>query len=366
MAMLHLSMGLGCPLQVVTVDHGLRAEAAAEAAAVGRVCTALGVPHVVVPWHWDGRGNLQDAARRGRRAVIADWARRNGVEVVALGHTQDDVAETFVMRLARGAGVDGLAAMSGDWVEGGIRWVRPLLTVSRAELRAYLAGLGQVWADDPSNDNDRFERVRVRKALVGLQGLGVSAARLAEVAAHLGDARAALEQAAASAFGRVAKVVGPAVRLDLQALASEAAEVQRRVLGLVLARLVVADYAPRGASVQRFLARALAGQAATLAGVRFQVTRTGAWCFREVPAAAVPAGQVWDGRWQIVGDLPEGAEVRALGSGIALCQLWRDTGLPRASLLTSPALWVGDRLLAAPHASFGPGYSVISLFDATG
>ncbi len=366
MAMLHLAVELGWALRVVTVDHGLRPEAAAEAAAVGRVCAGLGLPHVVLPWRWDGRGNLQDAARRGRRAVIAGWAVEAGVDAVALGHTRDDVAETFLMRLARGAGVDGLAAMSGDWVEDGVRWVRPMLAVSRAELRAYLVGEGVGWFEDPSNDNDRFERVRVRKAMAGLLDLGLGAARLAEVAGHLGAAREALERAALSAFERVVQVVGPATRLNVGALAGEAAEVQRRVMGLVFARIAGAGYAPRGAAVQGFLGRVLDGRAATLAGVRFQVTRTGAWVFREAQAAAVPAGQVWDGHWRILGDRLEGAEVRALGAGIALCPGWRETGLPRAALLASPALWAGERLLAAPHAGFGPGYSVISLFDATG
>ena len=104
MAMLHLAAASGLPVRVVTVDHGLRAGAAAEATEVGRICAGLGLPHEVLRWHWDGCGNLQDAARRGRRAVMADWAQRVGVGAVALAHTQDDVAETFLMRLARGAG----------------------------------------------------------------------------------------------------------------------------------------------------------------------------------------------------------------------------------------------------------------------
>ena len=110
--MLYLAVEAGCDVAVATVDHGLRPEAAAEAAEVAAICAGLGVPHEILHWHWDGAGNLQDAARRGRMALLADWARRRGLRTVALGHTEDDIAETFLMRLARDAGVDGLAAMA--------------------------------------------------------------------------------------------------------------------------------------------------------------------------------------------------------------------------------------------------------------
>jgi tRNA(Ile)-lysidine synthase len=367
MGMLHLAAGLGLPLWVVTVDHGLRAEAAVEAAAVGQVCAGLGLRHAVLSWRWDGQGNLQDAARRGRRAVMAEWAAQVGVPVVALAHTQEDVAETCLMRLARGAGVDGLAAMPDRWQESGITWVRPLLAVSRAELRDYLAGLGAAWIEDPSNDNDRFERVRMRKAMVGLRDLGLTAARLSVVAGHLAQARVALDQATGQAAARCLTVQGNALRLDHAALATEAAEVQRRVIVGVIGRVARPGYAPRGAALQTLLTRVQAGQPNTLAGVRFQSTRTGAWFFREYKAVAdtvCGVGALWDGQWRITGDLPAGAEIRALGAGITLCTAWRQAGLPRAALLASPSLWASDTLLAAPLAGFGAGYGAIPLFLA--
>ncbi|MEO8242290.1 MAG: tRNA lysidine(34) synthetase TilS [bacterium] len=366
LALLHLAEKQGIQICVATVDHGLRAEAAAEAAEVGRICARLGVPHEVLRWQWDGAGNLQDAARRGRRGLIADWARRSGVDAVALGHTQNDVAETFLMRLARRAGVDGLSAMAATWTEGGVVWLRPLLAVSRPELRAYLRGRGVVWVDDPSNDDPRFDRVKARMSLAALQSMGITGDGLAEVAGHLAVARDALERVTDTAAQRLLQVMGNAVLID-PGLAAESAEVQRRLILRVIGHVAPAEYGPRGVAVQDLLSRLLAGGSGMLSGCRFLTSKTGLWAFREGKAVAAkisPAEGVWDGRWQITGLLPDGAEIRVLGAGIAQCTDWRATGLPRQALMTSPALWRGEALLAAPFAGFGPGYSAISLFPA--
>ena len=364
MAMLHLAVAAGLEVRVVTVDHGLREAAAAEAALVARVCAGYAVSHEILRWHWDGRGNLQDAARRGRRRLMGEWARGRGVAAVALAHTRDDLAETFVMRLARGAGVEGLAAMAGRWDQAGVTWVRPLLGVSRRELREYLRGLGVAWVEDPSNENLRFDRVRARRALVGLAGLGVTAARLAAVAGHLAEARAALEAMADQAALAVLKAEAGVVRIDGAALARQPAEVQRRLVSRVIRWIAVAEYGPRGAALSALLARLLAGKPGVLAGCRFGVTTTGVTAFREAKAvAAVVCGpdQLWDGRWQVSGPVPPGAEIRALGAGIARCPDWRATGLPRAALMAGPALWLGERLIAAPLAGLAAEFSFIPL-----
>ena len=118
----------GRPLAAVTVDHGLRPESGDEAAAVEALCAARGIPHATLRWNgWDGAGNLQDRARQARRTLIGAWARANGIGAVALGHTLDDQAETFLMRLARGSGVDGLSGMAPATRAEGVLWLRPLL-----------------------------------------------------------------------------------------------------------------------------------------------------------------------------------------------------------------------------------------------
>ena len=186
----------GRRVEAVTIDHGLRADSADEAAAVARLCAARDVDHAVLPWRdWTGRGNLQDAAREARRALIGAWARERGIGGVALGHTLDDQAETFLMRLARGSGVDGLAGMAPVAWAGGLAWLRPLLGTRRAELRDWLTAQGVGWAEDPSNADPAFDRVRARVALPLLAGLGLGPERLAATALNMARARAALEAA---------------------------------------------------------------------------------------------------------------------------------------------------------------------------
>ncbi|MEZ5715745.1 MAG: tRNA lysidine(34) synthetase TilS [Paracoccaceae bacterium] len=155
----HWAREHGAKLSAVTVDHGLRPEAAGEAAMVAAFCAGRGIPHDTLKWSgWDGKGNLQAAARAARYRLIADWARAKGVETVCLGHTRDDQAETFLMRLARKAGSDGLRGMDRDFEREGLRWARPVLGIGRADLRAFLERRGVAWVEDPSNQDEGFDR----------------------------------------------------------------------------------------------------------------------------------------------------------------------------------------------------------------
>ena len=123
----------------------------------------MGLKHATAKWTgWSGEGNLQDSARRARYRLIAEWALRRELNVVCLGHTRDDVAENFLMRLSRQSGVDGLAQMSKVFKKEGVRFCRPLLSTSRQSLRAFLKRQKVNWIDDPSNENDEFQRVRIR------------------------------------------------------------------------------------------------------------------------------------------------------------------------------------------------------------
>lgn len=359
MALLHLAVAAGVPVSVATVDHGLRPEAAAEAEGVARVCASLGLPHVTLRWHWDGAGNLQDRARRGRLSLLSAWAKAQGLSAVALGHTQDDVAETFLMRLARGAGVDGLSAMAARREVEGVTFIRPLLDIPRSDLRDWLQARGAAWVEDPSNGNERFARVRARKALGGLAQAGLAVPVLAAIAAQMAEVRDALDAQAADAAADCAETDRGDVLFDAARFAALAAETRRRLLLAAVVWISSAEYGPRGPDLIRLRDAVAAGRAATLAGVRMTQAKGLIRLTREARAIrdlTAPAGTPWDGRWQVTGGDHKGLTLRALGDeGLRSCPDWRAAGLPRASLIAAPALWRGSELVAAPLAGKSGG-----------
>jgi tRNA(Ile)-lysidine synthase len=351
----------GIPVSVATVDHGLRPEAAAEAAFVGRVAGGLGVPHRVLEWRgWDGRGNLQAQARAARTELLTAWARETGADAVALGHTMDDQAETVLLRLARGSGVDGLAGMEADREQGGLRWVRPLLGLRREELREFLRAGGHPWVDDPSNEDARFDRVKARQALGLLGPLGVEAEGLSATAHRMAMARAALEHYAREAAGRVARTEGGDVVFARPGFDLLPVETRFRLLSDAVRWVGGGVYRPRLGALERVIAdlsdaprRTLQGTVVTRTGGEWRVGRE--WA--AVRGLRAPVGEPWDGRWRIEGPGGAGLEVRALGgAGLAACPGWRATGLRRATLIVSPAVWRGEELVAAPLAGLGEGW----------
>lgn len=369
MALLHLLAGQGVDLHVVTVDHGLRAEAATEAALVGRAAADLGLPHDILRWHWDRNGNLPDQARRARLALIGAWARKKGLAAVLLAHTADDQAETLLMRLARGSGVDGLSGMSEVRAANGILWLRPLLRVRRDALRCYLQATGIDWAEDPTNADPAYDRVRIRQALAILGPLGIDVDRLCQTAAMQAQAREALALAAHDLAESMARADAGDLVFDRTGFAAAPVETRLRLLSQGLRWVASAEYRPRLEAVSRAEAAINAGKRHSLAGCLI-LTRLESFRITREPRAALAApavepGILWDRRWRLV---PENAgvsgalareadEIRALGeAGLAHFPDWRAIGLPRPTLISSPAVWRGNRLLAAPLAGMAAGW----------
>lgn len=355
MAMLALAAGWaegqGAKLWVATVDHGLRAGAADEAKWVKGRCAEFGLPHDVLTWAEKPSGNVQSAARTARYDLLADWARGLELNAVAVAHTADDQAETFVMRLARGSGVDGLAAMQDDWVAQEMRWLRPVLTVGRNDLRRVLTERGGEWVDDPSNADTRFERVRVRNAMKDLALLGLDRDRLVATAHRMTEARIALTQAAVDAAEACADVALGDVVFDAEVYAKLPVESRHRLLAAAIQFVSGAPYRPRYDALKEVETRVLDAQRRTLSGCVLVLKAGKLVVGRELNALRAQIarpGEIWDGRWVLNG--PKGAQVRALGQAIAECQNWRATGQPRDRLMTAPALFKGDTLLAAPAA----------------
>ena len=199
------NLSAGPIFHVASVDHGLRPEAADEAAAVGLVANRLGLPHALLrldaqlaPTH-----GVQEAAREARYDVLARHARAVGATAIATGHTLDDQAETVLFRLIRGSGLSGLAGMPGERPVHGIALLRPLLSLRKDELVAACRRAGVAFIDDPSNRDPRFARARLRALLPLLEREGLGAGRLARLAERAARADAALEAGVDAAAERM-------------------------------------------------------------------------------------------------------------------------------------------------------------------
>ena len=349
----------GVRLRVVTVDHGLRPESADEAAMVAGECATLGWPHTTLRWHWDGAGNKMDAARRGRLALIDEW--RGALSHVLMAHTRDDVAETFLMRLARGSGVDGLAAMSARRQVGGMQVLRPCLDIGRAELRHYLTVLKTPWAEDPSNEDPAYGRVRMRRLLSELQAEGLGSDTLADTAARLRDDRVALAMRAATIWDAVGRQSGwGGLMLAPDWYEQVETATQRRLLSAMMRFVSGAEYAPRAEALEGLRDRLVSGGGGTLHGCEVIHHRGRVLMFREAAAVAeggvIAPGIAWDGRWQVAAPGYAGCTIRALGE-----DGWRQVtekppgGPPFRAALSLPSIWRGDSLLACDALGVGPG-----------
>lgn len=344
-ALMHLAarwaQARGVRVATATVDHGLREGSMAEALTAGQAARALGFSHEVLRWDGGGSGNLMDRARRARLRLLADWAGQQRLAGVALGHTRDDQAETLLMRLSRGAGIDGLAAMAARRRAGGMLWLRPLLGIGRQELRDWLGQIGAAWADDPTNENEAFDRARIRRVMAELQ---LDPTALALSAGHLSRAREALNAGLLPALDSARVHLG-ALHLDMGLFADLPQEQRRRLILAAVGFVTGRDYPPRRAGTEHSLNELAAGRRVTLDGAVLDPAAH-LLIHREPGAAARAAldGEIWDNRWHIKG-LQEGDRVCAMADHVREID-WRSAGLTHLEAQALPAVWRGSRLLS--------------------
>jgi len=240
------------PPVVLCVDHGVRPESLSEARQVARWARKAGLAaHVLTdadrkPLHSD----IEAACRALRYRLLGAWTSKRNLKAVYVAHTLDDQAETFLLRLGRGSGVDGLAAMRPvapypHPVIPELKVVRPLLSFDRLDLRAYLLELCQPWLEDPMNADPRFARARIRNAWPQLEALGLTRPRLAQTAEHLGRARAALDTVSQAVVVRAFRPLADGAALDPRALGGAPRELALRALAGILMLVGRRTYRPR-------------------------------------------------------------------------------------------------------------------------
>jgi tRNA(Ile)-lysidine synthase len=257
-------------VEAATVDHGLRPEARSEADTVATLCEKLGVPHATLAIEWDlpPTSAIQEQARIVRYGVLAAWLRDRELQALLTAHHLDDQAETMLMRLNRGSGVRGLAGMRrraplpGDPDQ---LLLRPLLCWRRSELEGICAAAGVPPALDPGNEDDSYERVRVRRGLAAADWLDPEG--IAKSASHCGDADEAVEWAAAMEWNRSAS----AAKGEIVYRPSGApTQVVRRIVARAVEELGTEGQPGdlKGRELDRLMTELEAGKTATLRGVR--------------------------------------------------------------------------------------------------
>jgi tRNA(Ile)-lysidine synthase len=367
-------------LVAVTIDHGLRAEAAAEAAFVAGLCAARSVRHVTLRWEGDKPATgLAAAAREARYRLLRQAARDHGASMILAGHTEDDQAETVAMRAERGDG-RGLAGMApATLLDGGIWLLRPLLGTRREALRGLLRAEGVEWIDDPSNDNADYERVRVRRRLSNGKERDALLGRAATAAA----ARIDLGHRAADAIRRHARTpslglirLDPALMHDVDRTAATYA--LRLLLATAGGRALLADEE----RVDDLHAKLRAGPLQeTLSGAVLDARRDGVYLHRErrgLPEPCPPVdGALWDDRFRIQSEAPPASDVIAPTGPVQAARTTDGAGgaprsLARAALAAEPSLWrdgvwldllstatgpsLGAKRIVAPFARYLPSF----------
>ena len=309
------------PVVALTVDHGLRDGSRREAEKVQSWLADRQIDHHILTWDGEKpQSNVQAAAREARYRLLEDWCAAEGISYLLTGHQRDDLAETFMLRLMRGSGVDGLAAMpmsdKGLFHPDFVTRLRPLLSVTRGELEAVLKSDNIPFISDPSNEDTRFERVKVRQFLreTTLEGLTVD--RLADTAERMRWARDALESQTRDWFYRAASL-SPfgSIRLSARALEQAPKDTGLRLLVTSIGLIAGSVYKPRLSSLARLydslVGSGFTGQ--TLNGVIFEKSwGDGVFLIREVRAMPKPQpilhGALYDNRWRITVTDPEVAK----------------------------------------------------------
>lgn len=272
----------GKSIHALSVDHGLRPESWQEALAVGGIVAAWPhVEHHVLEWSGDKpQSAIQDKARDARYDLMEQYCKKNDIDLLFLAHHLDDQAETFLFRLAKGSGVDGLACMKPLQKRGEILLARPLLEVHKDQLIACCHENAVQFVSDPSNQQEKFARVRLRNSMDILAAEGLSAKRLGKTAQRLARAQAALDHIAAEYFEDCSIIKNPSrIEFNFELLKYQPEDIILRVLKMARLEILKKNAGRFGPREEKFeallsdiadIANTQSFQKRTLGGIIFE------------------------------------------------------------------------------------------------
>ena len=290
---------LGIKIIALTVDHQLRKESTDEAFYVARVMKAYGIEQHILTWE-GGKPltGIEEAAREARYRLLKDWCFANQVKAVVVAHQAHDQAETFLMRLQRGSGLDGLCGMRAVSVRDGLLILRPLLNIMPEDLRRYLQQRQLQWVEDPSNQCNEFLRVRARKFMPLLEEqLGITPKRLVETMRVLQDTLAYVqEQTNRFIKNHVRNWDNAGVSFSVKNLDVMAPELLFRVLSSLILQNGGAKYKAEAAEINRLMLRLPENDftGCTLGGGEIIKNYGQIWIVPELKIKSKPAKKIWE------------------------------------------------------------------------
>jgi tRNA(Ile)-lysidine synthase len=357
----------------LTVDHGLRENSAGEARKVANWLAPYGVEHKTLLWKGKKPINgVQAGARNARYDLMATWCRKNKFTVLMTAHHLEDQIETFLMRTERGSGLDGLASMCPVVALKGVMLIRPLLSVSKVRLRAFLREKEQVWIEDPSNNNLAFQRARIRQLVEKLESRGLLPAETRRLIVHLAVLRQQFSSVVKLFFERAVRIMPETYGIvHFEALKYLPDPVLERVLVQIIFELSGNFYPPRRQCLKLSIEKIKSIETInfTLGGCRFIFEGSKVIVCRDqrsISKKQVVAGNNfnWDGLFQVVISGPTGVTGRIGPLGkkgwikiVEKCPELKNIPIPHPVRLTLPALFDDNEVVEVPSLKYRCGDS---------
>ena len=297
-------------IMVASIDHGLRSESKSEVEFVKKICEMKKIKHFsLAPSEnlSDKQGNLQDKARSARYQLLTNWAISEDLQCVFLGHTFDDQEENLLIRFLRGSGVDGLVSMERSVVRNEILWIRPLLRFRKEELRNYLRNNNYSWIEDPSNHDDKYQRVKMRKLLHQLKSNNLITPNFVKTADHMLRASKLSKEIAKSnsktllSFNDIGQIT-----FEIEKFSKLFEDTQYRILAGIISWFSGSFYKPRFSQLENMHNKILNVKmtGATLGGTVFKKKNGMVIVTRELASVEKKClikneKFIWDNRWLI-------------------------------------------------------------------
>jgi len=373
------------PIVAITVDHKLRKESEYEAQQVSRWLEKYNIQHHILNWEGDKPdSNIQSNARDARYKLMTEFCKANKIKNLLIAHNKEDQAETLLIRLMRGSGLEGLCGMSDEVIINQTRTLRPLLDTKKEDLRSYLRSLRQGWVEDPSNENDKFTRVQVRNFIKSSPEPDLLVSRLVNTCSNLQKSNNYISEKISQEMAKIVdiKPEGYCI-LDIKEFKSLHEESAVKILSKLIKYTGGDYYKPRYEKICNLYEKITSGEYnATLGGCEIfqskkQSEENKLLIVKELSATASPinifseSSIVWDGRFDC--SLKRVEEniysVCAIGEN-GLSTITKDSKelkklkVPKKVIFTLPALKTLENIVAAPHIGYYADKKYENLFKA--